>query len=428
MSCRWIHESYSWLYAQQSQSEIWTSARAHGETTPPLYYFILRLWLVFGHSEFALRSFSSLVGTLTIPVVFLIGRVFAGTRAGLIAALLLATSVTHVAFSQEARSYALLMLAASTAVWGVMLFLGSSRGGGSARAAKVPNGTTDSWNRLIGLGAYAVGTTIALYSHNTAVFLPLLANLVVICQRTECPGFRRRTALKWAAANVVPLVLWLWWVPVVLEQARSTENISWIAQPNPIRAAWEAISLYGPMCLPSGRPWSDLAKLALASLIPGLIAIGFWHWRDRRRWVCGLLTFVAGVPLGIWLFGLVARPIWLERTIVWPIGLGFVLAAGGVLAAPTRKIRAVVLGCIVASNLVNLLGYYSLAGKPPWRKVVADLSSNVERDDRIFYAPSYVDLPLFYYTHANDEYITSDDPFHYVTDHIMIGPIHLFNL
>ena len=309
----WIDESYSWLYAQQSQSEIWTSARAHGETTPPLYYFILRLWLVFGHSEFALRSFSSLVGTLTIPVVFLIGRVFAGTRAGLIAALLLATSVTHVAFSQEARSYALLMLAASTAVWGVMLFLGSSRGGGSARAAKVPNGTTDSWNRLIGLGAYAVGTTIALYSHNTAVFLPLLANLVVICQRTECPGFRRRTALKWAAANVVPLVLWLWWVPVVLEQARSTENISWIAQPNPIRAAWEAISLYGPMCLPSGRPWSDLAKLALASLIPGLIAIGFWHWRDRRRWVCGLLTFVAGVPLGIWLFGLVARPIWLER-------------------------------------------------------------------------------------------------------------------
>ena len=43
------------------------------------------------------------------------------------------------------------------------------------------------------------------------------------------------------------------------------------------------------------------------------------------------------------------------------------------------------------------MAYYSIPGKPPWNRAVADLASAVEDDDAIFYAPSYAWWPLAYY-------------------------------
>ena len=60
---------------------------------------------------------------LAIPVVFAIGKFVAGNRAGLLASLLLATSVVHVHYSQEARAYALLFLSASIVLWGLLYLL-----------------------------------------------------------------------------------------------------------------------------------------------------------------------------------------------------------------------------------------------------------------------------------------------------------------
>src|SRR5437764_6826676 len=82
-----------------------------GESTPPLYYCVAWLWAkVFGTGEVGLRSLSAVLGTATIPVAFLLGRRVAGPRAGLVAAALCAFSPLLMWYSQEARSYALLVL------------------------------------------------------------------------------------------------------------------------------------------------------------------------------------------------------------------------------------------------------------------------------------------------------------------------------
>jgi mannosyltransferase len=87
------------------------SAVPKTESTPPLYYVLLWLWAqVFGHGEVGLRSFSALCGTLTIPVVWAIGRNLMSERAGLVAALLAAVNPFLFWYSQEARSYSLLLL------------------------------------------------------------------------------------------------------------------------------------------------------------------------------------------------------------------------------------------------------------------------------------------------------------------------------
>ena len=68
---------------------------------------------MFGSSEFGIRSFSALVGTATIPVIYAAAKSLGSRRAGLIAAALAATSPLLIWYSQEARNYALLVFLAA---------------------------------------------------------------------------------------------------------------------------------------------------------------------------------------------------------------------------------------------------------------------------------------------------------------------------
>src|SRR3954465_13004406 len=87
------------------------SAVSAGESTPPLYYIVAWVWSkLFGTGEVGLRSLSALLGTLTIPLVYVLGRELVGRRTGLVAAALCAFNPLLVWYSQEARSYALMIL------------------------------------------------------------------------------------------------------------------------------------------------------------------------------------------------------------------------------------------------------------------------------------------------------------------------------
>lgn len=98
----------------------WVEMFTHFQTdlALPLHFVVLKLWAgVFGESEFALRFPSILFYGGSILVVGLIGR-RSGERSGLIASLLMASSV---AMGQEhafsARMYALLGLEIALSTW-----------------------------------------------------------------------------------------------------------------------------------------------------------------------------------------------------------------------------------------------------------------------------------------------------------------------
>jgi uncharacterized membrane protein len=76
-----------------------------GEFSPPLFYYIEHFMLVFGRSEFILRFVPALLGILTIPVFYYIGKEFADENLGIVMAALLTVSPFHVYYSQEARAY-----------------------------------------------------------------------------------------------------------------------------------------------------------------------------------------------------------------------------------------------------------------------------------------------------------------------------------
>ncbi|HUB25399.1 MAG TPA: glycosyltransferase family 39 protein, partial [Tepidisphaeraceae bacterium] len=78
---------------------------------PPLYFLLLRLWEdVFGQSDAACRSMSAVINVLGILVIFDIGRILAGPRVGLWAALIMTVAQPQIIYSHDARPYALACL------------------------------------------------------------------------------------------------------------------------------------------------------------------------------------------------------------------------------------------------------------------------------------------------------------------------------
>ncbi len=75
---------------------------------PPLYFIIMRfLFSVFGYSEFMARFFSVCCGTLSVWLMFLLGKEIRDRELGLFAALLTAVNYFNLYYSQEARDYIL---------------------------------------------------------------------------------------------------------------------------------------------------------------------------------------------------------------------------------------------------------------------------------------------------------------------------------
>jgi mannosyltransferase len=161
------------------------------ESTPPLYYALAWLWSkVFGVSEWGLRSFSALVGTATVPVVYALGRRAISERAGLVAAALTAASPLLVWYSQEARAYALLVLLCALAT----LLAIEARDRPRARAFVL----------------WALVSALALTTHYFAAFVVAPLALWLLRSRRD-----RATLTAVAAVGVVGLAL----LPLAADQA-----------------------------------------------------------------------------------------------------------------------------------------------------------------------------------------------------------------
>ena len=171
------------------------------ESNPPLYYVLAWGWAkAFGSDEVGLRSLSALFGTLTIPVAYCIGAELASRRAGLVAAALAAVNPMLIWYSQEARSYAVLVLFCAVS----LLFF--------ARALRTRRGRD--------LALWALASALALCSHYFAAFaVGIEAAWLLIALRS-----RWRVAVP-AVAAVAAAGLAL--APLIAAQVNPT-HIGWI--------------------------------------------------------------------------------------------------------------------------------------------------------------------------------------------------------
>ena len=97
------------------------------EGIPHFYFILVRIFgIIFTHSLFSIRLLSVVTGILAVYSIYLLGKEMKSKQLGYIAAFLLALQPFHIEYSQEGRSYSLLVLFVIISFYRLVLFLKES--------------------------------------------------------------------------------------------------------------------------------------------------------------------------------------------------------------------------------------------------------------------------------------------------------------
>jgi mannosyltransferase len=271
------------------------------ESTPPLYYALAWVWTrVFGHGEVGLRSLSALAGTLFVPVAYAAARELATRRVALVIAALATLNPLLIWYSQEARSYSLLVLFAGLSF---LLF---------ARLLREQS------DRSFVL--WTIASALAIATHYFAAFVVAPEALWLLLVARD----RRRPALGIAALVAVGGAL----LPLLLRQ-RNLDLTSFITQSSIAR---RGVLVAKQFVVGYGSPLQALVVALAAAL--SLVALWLLYVRavERERSAARVAALIglAGVaiPLVLALAGadyLDTRNLlaaWLPLMLVLAIGFG----------------------------------------------------------------------------------------------------------
>ena len=246
----------------------------------PLHY--LQVWLTLlpgdpASSAVWVRLPSVLAGTLTLPVVYGLGRMMFGQAAALVAALLLMVSPVHIGYSQDARPYALLVLFTAISVYCLL------------RAEREEGAEMSRW-----WWGFAGSTALAIHTSyfGLTLFLPALSSyLAWVLYRAW-----RRGSLRAALAPVAAIAIAS--VPIAWDVLRVER-----ASPDPSLLINEVKLLLDQFAL---LPMT-LAKIGLGGLAEawaqwglfGLALVGAIWGRARYVALCALMLIIPALELAL---------------------------------------------------------------------------------------------------------------------------------
>jgi mannosyltransferase len=311
------------------------------ESTPPLYYCVAWVWArIFGYGEAGLRSLSAVAGVAVVPTLYAAGTKLISRRAGAIVAALAACNPLLIWYSQEARSYELLVLLCSLALLGF------------AYAREEPTARR--------LAVWVICAALALATHYYAL-------LAIVPQAIWLLAIHRRRRSVRVAVGLVALC-GLALVPLAASQS-GTGNANWIAT----APLGRRLSQVVPQFLTGfqGPTRSLLVPMAGVLAATGL-ALVIWRGDDRTRRAA---TCAAGLALGGLLLNLALIAGGVDDLItrnllaLWPAA-ALAVAAG--LATP----RATLIGVWITSALcvIGVAGAVAVHEnrdyqRPDWRGV-----------------------------------------------------------
>ncbi len=103
----WLDESYSISDAHKTSLTGVLASLKTDQPVPPLYFILLHFWIqLFGLSELATRSLSSIFSVFSIIFVYLTVKKISKEEVALLTALIFAISLPEIVFAQETRCYA----------------------------------------------------------------------------------------------------------------------------------------------------------------------------------------------------------------------------------------------------------------------------------------------------------------------------------
>ncbi|MCB9357536.1 MAG: glycosyltransferase family 39 protein, partial [Calditrichaeota bacterium] len=342
------------------------------ETQGPLYYLFIKAWgLMFGTDEWTLRIWSVIWGTLTIPAVYHLGRHLFTSTGAVLASLFLAVHPYAIAYSQEARPYALFLLLATISYYLVLKLLHQHR-------------WSTAWLYLLTTGA-------AFYTHAFGIFLIFSHVLMYFWFRRDR---KFRGSVRYPRPYVYTLLLlFLLCLPELLQNllaavgklTRET-NASWLPVP---KLSW-LVTLPAEYFMDRRI---GFIILPLAVLLCVFRAFSEPQLRLGFKWMILMAVSFWFLP---WILSVSVTPILITRyTLPGLLIVIFLMStASASLQALPRQLFVVALLALTVSPLWN---YYTKLDKDPWRQTADYLSVRMKPGDKVVALPGFTGVTCKHY-------------------------------
>jgi uncharacterized membrane protein len=358
----WFDEAASWVQSKGSLGDLISTTAQ--ENYPPLHNLLLFAFInVTGtDTEWVLRAPSALLGIGNVVAIYWLGALVGGRVTGVLAAAFLAVSRFHIYYSQEARMYTLLALAATLYAAAAFFFL------------KFPTYFRAALLAICGLAL--------VYSHPFGTLNWVAIAIAVSLNILLASDFPRRALVLWVIANAAIAVGFLPWAFILFQRTRAISGSFWLPYPSFDLVSAELSRLIG-----GGR------QLAAALSVGAAIAL-----RSNFRSSVVLLVW-AVAPIGLALIeSLVSTPIFIARYLIGALPALFTLAALGVadllyrLKWPTTVAAAVILATVIVGNL-----RFGNPHRDNWRAAATFLQQRLQSSDCVLVYPAYDIAALRYY-------------------------------
>ena len=372
----WLDEYFSIVLAHKDQF----IAALRLDDHPPLYYILLRAVLSISDSEPAARLLSVVFGIATLLTLMLWMRRYS-LAASILAGLIGGTAPVMLRFSQELRSYPILLLGTALGFYFAEAIV--------TQPARISN--------YLGL---AIGFLLAVMSHLVGPAVVVMTLVYLLAGKPDWRG------LKWvwlSYAVLAPALLFLfhyfifserdfanWWMPplslsLVVSVMRS------LFDPD---MYFSAVRFAGAVSS-SGALMLDLIFKAV--LVIAVASLPFGNWRKTMPLAASTATYVSIVVL-ITLFG---RHIFWSRTL-----LPSLISLTGFVAVQLTNIRMpeIRYAALASTTAVCLIMGVTWAGYTGWQPVEAYkqigqlIAKRWQPNSLLFIYPSYIAGPIRFTT------------------------------
>lgn len=373
----WTNEGFSVFLAQSSLRAlvIGTANDLH----PPLFYLLLKLWLLPGQNLVWLRLLPVAFGTLTVVLVYHVGRRLLGPAVGWWAALFLALAPKHIAYSREARMY--IVLAFFTLLSLYLLW----------RCLEDP--FPGCWS------GYVAATLAMMYTQNLGlVFVPGELVIAIVLLAKQRHGQQTRA---WLISQALILLGYAPWLPVMVEQTLF-RRLPWIEAATllDLRISFPHILLgVPPLRGVQQDPWQLAAYLWLVVVV-GAGALFLVRRKEIRvgLWLGLALLLPAGTLLALMLL----LPLYQEQQLLVLAAPLALLAGVGVASLP-KVGRLAVLGAFLGLVAMPWHSIYfrpiwgDQAAAEGWRELAAYLDAHAAPGDALVINPAAAAPSLDFY-------------------------------
>ena len=375
----WGDEGSSLLLSEYAVGDLWFHA-AH-DVHPPLYFFLLRGWIeLFGDSIWSIRGMSAIPGVIVVGLGIWLTRQLSTRRAAVLAAVLLSLLPTAVRYSQEVRMYSLL------GVWllGATLAL--------VYWVRQPE-------RARYLVVYGLLMSAGFYTHYFTALCVLVhwAYLGLLSRSGE----RLITRPAWWAVNVAIVLMYLPWLPNLLELVQHVDQLKVggdIGWEDPVSLLSVPSMVWQFVMQDEGLDFWPLVFWVFPLLLIAVVVIT--AWRDQERYQsASLLTLFFLLPLLLVYAVSFISPVFIERYLtVYALALPILLAlAIERLPARLSWLGAAFFVLFVCVELVGLKNNFTVDAHDQFNVPVEFVNRNYQEDDRIVLSDMLWYLSYVYY-------------------------------